>query len=1370
MSKVHADKNHNNTQVNASFTPHSPKPTLSRAVISDGRPVSPAQMVLQDIAKRGEATQFNAKLYDSSLPEMPHDNRPNGLPTQLRGGIEALSGFDMGDVTVHKGSSKPAQFNAHAYAQGSQIHLASGQEKHLPHEAWHVVQQKQGRVKPTIERNGLAINNDQSLEDEADKMGEKALSFQGVSDRTLLLTAPESHASAQAKMETIQLAMASDLMMSSLWNFFKSHSINSVLKAGDIYVLNKIQSIDNMEKIYAAMTNLQALLTNLLNIWDLVPAPVRTILLYLAGKALGAHAANRREALVVGLDQDPSESTIAWIVKALGLAITAYTSPVSSAFGFAKYMLGYGEKKEQAGVKSVPQTDDQDVANIDLKLIGLDVKKLKLQKQQEPQGKSPIKPEEKGGLHASFALWIDMFGRKSTVGDSGNLKMILPWDGPSIVHLNEDLTIINTMEIPPILRLKQFQLNELLLEGKSLKTLKMSIAQLGVADDHFIIEELEGKYSGGSVAFESSLIKIQVFNWSAEASKAELAFATDNSFKSASLSGFKESSGMFKVESACIDKDQASIEKASITLPESTGIDLRAEASLQRKAGKTTGKGQLTSNRIELFGNKVVLDNVTGAMVINNDGWGVKASAQLNMSLPHLDSAQGKFDVSYQHLASGKDSFDLNLKEGRFESDFDAFSLSASEMEYTHQTGTFTVKKATVKIKAIDTTAEVSGVEISQEGISFTEAQVAYKGTISPFSGFELENPNFAIVKSGKGYLLSASAGLSLSSSAMNVACKAEVITLTFAKGDYSGELQKLEVTSSAFALAMASVKANKQGLEIGSASITLGSSRDEVSDSQVAAVTQTSSGLFDFLPFAKALKFSVTGVSVTQSGLKITGFKPEIPPIDFNAFGIKGGVDFETYSAYLNGDKSFQLTDYLSPSLTEVSVTVPVFPMLSAGAFIRVNAGIGFSAALAGKHDENMWQISGKGGLKGEASVEAGVKAVAGTPLVAALEASFSAEGKAAVDANANISGGAYFDKDSKTFKQDPKKPFGLDYDCSASVTASVNFKLKGKALMFYEKTIYQYKFGQWNLGEYQMQGKLGSTDGQLTMGEPGKLGMKGDTLSVPSQTHKGDKATELLESDEYIYGGGEPRLISLNEKQAQVITHLNLLAEEYQSANALINGIESKYIALITYKDTLYRLEMSQMSETDTNDALQQFNHKWNIETLLESYRENQDKLVKVDMDIVKFREILAENDKLVAVNLDEGGSKPLAKVDLVNQQSKKLKVPKLDSFIENFSSASDRLGPIVAKKSQSQQAIDRIMPLDSFIQISTTKGRVFTNPRNRIKQVDRALIQFHQEKNQIHLETLKAKILHYLAEPDSSRTTAVNALLAQVKAAVD
>jgi len=114
------------------------------------------------------------------------DNRPasilqrkannTGLPDNLKSGIESLSGHSMDDVKVHYNSDKPAQLNAHAYAQGTNIHIASGQEKHLPHEAWHVVQQKQGRVKPTLQMKGkVNVNDDKGLEKEADVMGAKAL-------------------------------------------------------------------------------------------------------------------------------------------------------------------------------------------------------------------------------------------------------------------------------------------------------------------------------------------------------------------------------------------------------------------------------------------------------------------------------------------------------------------------------------------------------------------------------------------------------------------------------------------------------------------------------------------------------------------------------------------------------------------------------------------------------------------------------------------------------------------------------------------------------------------------------------------------------------------------------------------------------------------------------------------------------------------------------------------------------------------------------------------------------------------------------------------------------------------------------------------
>jgi hypothetical protein len=118
-----------------------------------------------------------------------------GLPNQLKAGIESLSGMSMDHVKVHYNSAQPAQLNAHAYAQGSDIHVAPGQEQHLPHEAWHVVQQAQGRVKPTMQmKMGVPVNDDVGLETEADVMGAKAMqlkSYDGSVKVKSVITAPD---------------------------------------------------------------------------------------------------------------------------------------------------------------------------------------------------------------------------------------------------------------------------------------------------------------------------------------------------------------------------------------------------------------------------------------------------------------------------------------------------------------------------------------------------------------------------------------------------------------------------------------------------------------------------------------------------------------------------------------------------------------------------------------------------------------------------------------------------------------------------------------------------------------------------------------------------------------------------------------------------------------------------------------------------------------------------------------------------------------------------------------------------------------------------------------------------------------------------
>lgn len=98
-----------------------------------------------------------------------------GIPMPVKSYFEAASGFSFDDVRVHYNSGAPKRVDALAYTQGNQVYLGPGQERHLPHELGHVVQQKRGMVRPTGRVAGLALNDDPKLERMADRMS--AFSF-----------------------------------------------------------------------------------------------------------------------------------------------------------------------------------------------------------------------------------------------------------------------------------------------------------------------------------------------------------------------------------------------------------------------------------------------------------------------------------------------------------------------------------------------------------------------------------------------------------------------------------------------------------------------------------------------------------------------------------------------------------------------------------------------------------------------------------------------------------------------------------------------------------------------------------------------------------------------------------------------------------------------------------------------------------------------------------------------------------------------------------------------------------------------------------------------------------------------------------------
>lgn len=186
------------------------------------------------------------------------EEKPNntGLPDNLKTGIENLSGYSMDEVRVHYNSDKPAQLHALAYAQGTDIHLASGQEKHLPHEAWHVVQQKQSRVQPTTQLQGVNVNDNEGLEKEADTMCGVVLSSVGDKTNETLEVVPSLKGVIQRQIIVNDVEVHLDEILDTMVKNTKAHIHTWLTSCGMTATLKR--SKDLKEEVTATESNAKA--------------------------------------------------------------------------------------------------------------------------------------------------------------------------------------------------------------------------------------------------------------------------------------------------------------------------------------------------------------------------------------------------------------------------------------------------------------------------------------------------------------------------------------------------------------------------------------------------------------------------------------------------------------------------------------------------------------------------------------------------------------------------------------------------------------------------------------------------------------------------------------------------------------------------------------------------------------------------------------------------------------------------------------------------------------------------------------------------------------------------------------------------------
>lgn len=103
----------------------------------------------------------------------------NGMSEETLNKMSNSFGEDFSNVNIHSDSKSAVDVGALAYTQGNDIHFAPGQydpasssgQSLLGHELTHIVQQREGRVQANNEINGMPLNDDKGLEQEADEKG-----------------------------------------------------------------------------------------------------------------------------------------------------------------------------------------------------------------------------------------------------------------------------------------------------------------------------------------------------------------------------------------------------------------------------------------------------------------------------------------------------------------------------------------------------------------------------------------------------------------------------------------------------------------------------------------------------------------------------------------------------------------------------------------------------------------------------------------------------------------------------------------------------------------------------------------------------------------------------------------------------------------------------------------------------------------------------------------------------------------------------------------------------------------------------------------------------------------------------------------------
>lgn len=1266
-------------------------------------------------------TQRKPRRGGAALP----DNRQSapsagqtGLPSSLKSGMEQLSGQSLDHVRVHYNSDKPARYGAHAYAQGADIHLAPGQSHHLPHELGHVVQQAQGRVRATTQLHGAGINDDPALEAEATRMGQQAQQMSTAAPLTGepgLATSPAVPMQRYAwpdSHQAIQRSIVSDFTFSLLKTHLLPLGLNNILLFADAQALKMLSHYESFGKIIDKATSFSNALSTAIGIWEALPAPVRTGILFLAGKVASylpsQRAVSFSHSLLVAADEGASTHVLLQVVDILKIAINAASHPISSAVKFGQYL--YANWWQGPGAESAPTSttgkqgkttspDEQKkaIASLDLHIIWLKVGSVKLKNtQQESDGKTT-----QGGLHAGFSLGYRLFDHEGSLGQNGKLTLILPWEGGAILESQESINLIKEIVFgSDLFVVRQLDMTSLSVSNEGLQQLGFFLKEFSIGNRTVLAEDIRARYQKNTGMTFSAYAGIGLYGWNAG---AHLMLELDETghFKSGSMDDFHESKGVVTIKQAAISKTSGlTLTDAELNLQPLTGLDIRGMiANLTVNNNEVAGTGSVTGQQIPLLGDQVILEKVQGELSADAKGW--KASAD-----------------------------------------------------------------ATINIKAVGVKGEVNDVSIDHNGVNFASAIVSGPQELALFPGFMLERPQFLIEKSGESMTLTSDAALKLA----KVTGSAKQLRFGIDANGIKGSVASASVETSLFSLGIKDAQINRDGLHVDEADLTLLPNRPASDDKNMTEfIPGFDTGIMDFLPL-DLMTFTVFDIDLTQKGLSVKRVQLNLKKLRFSAFGASAMLDPEQMFGEVGYEKQLSLESLAAGLPLKVEIIFPIFPGLEVYGSLEAKANLDINILLNAKGKDGIWAVGKHANFSGAIGLRAELGVNAGSQLLLALSAGAFAEGKAMLHSQVNLGGQARFDRDARQFKT--IEPLMIDYRFKPEAVASIGVVVKAKALYFFNKTIFEYTAAEWRMGNYELVGKIGSTKDAMAPEKPETLGIGKKANPPEYRAIKGTEAKTLLQGNQPIAGSGDERMRILCDERKTIEKYLQKLKQRSLSAGNKRKTLETKYVELLQRKSQYHRALVGKFNDEQANRQLAEFNKKYGIEKLQNQYAELVDeehKLMQgIEANIEKLRSLSHVDG---AVLEKQGLTSSLEAVEDSKNHIKQLHLPDSQAFGKSLAEASDGLTAAIDKDAVVMAGINRVMGYNEFIHQSTTHELLMVTTRKNIVPVDTALASFHQQKSQASVEALLRAIGTYLTNNSRSKRTPIVMLLQnQAKAALE